>query len=244
MIQIDDLKIHYPDRPEPAVNGLSLHVQKGEVFGLLGPNGAGKTSTIKSICRLISPLSGKIAVLGEDVQNNQDILVKIGLAPQEIALYPTLTARENLKFLGDMYMVDKNDLSNRIDEYLKRFELDGRANDQVNTFSGGMKRRLNLIAAMLHNPELLILDEPTTGVDVQSRAIIHAFLTEANKAGLTIIYTSHILDEAEKLCTRVAIMDHGKLLALATPQSLKSTHNADDLESVFIALTGRKSRDH
>ncbi|MCB0761626.1 MAG: ABC transporter ATP-binding protein [Flavobacteriales bacterium] len=241
MIHIDQLHIKYPGASRAAVDGLSLHIQQGEIFGLLGPNGAGKTSTIKAVCQLHKAQSGSIRFNFGD--HAQSPLQHIGLAPQEIALYPTLTARENLQFLGDQYLVPAAQMKERMDSYLEKFELADRADDKVKTYSGGMKRRLNLIAALLHNPSLLILDEPTTGVDVQSRAIIHQYLREANGDGLTILYTSHILDEAERLCHRVAIVDHGTILDMAPINELRSKYQSADLEEVFIALTGRKSRD-
>lgn len=244
MIAIDHLRVSYPKAENPAVDGLSLHVTKGEIYGLLGPNGAGKTSTIKVICGLLAGTSGQVDVFGKSISSSRnEALSNIGLAPQEIALYPSLTAFENLRFIGEQYKVEGKELSSRIDRLLERFELKEKANEQVQNYSGGMKRRLNLIASLLHEPSILILDEPTTGVDVQSRGIIHEFLKEENEKGLTVVYTSHHLDEAEKLCQRVGIVDHGKMLAEGTPEELRANYNCADLESVFISLTGRKSRD-
>jgi ABC-2 type transport system ATP-binding protein len=245
MIAIDHLRVSYPKANKMAVDGLSLHVKKGEIYGLLGPNGAGKTSTIKVICGLMTATSGEVKVMAHPINSSKKTaLSNIGLAPQEIALYPSLTAKENLRFIGEQYGIESNILAERIDLLLTRFELSGKSGEQVQNFSGGMKRRLNLIASLLHTPSILILDEPTTGVDVQSRAIIHDFLKSENEKGLTIVYTSHHLDEAERLCQRVGIVDHGKLLVEGTPQELLAKHDCPDLESVFISLTGRQSRDH
>jgi ABC-2 type transport system ATP-binding protein len=241
MIAIDQLHVSYPKAENPAVDGLSL---QGEIYGLLGPNGAGKTSTIKVICGLQKVTGGQVTVFGKSINSSRnEALSSIGLAPQEIALYPSLTAFENLRFIGEQYKVERHELALRIDKLLERFELKDKAGEQVQNYSGGMKRRLNLIASLLHDPSILILDEPTTGVDVQSRAIIHEYLKEENEKGLTVVYTSHHLDEAEKLCQRVGIIDHGKMLAEGTPEQLLSNYSCSDLESVFISLTGRKSRD-
>ncbi len=245
MIVIEHLHVSYPKANKKAVDGLSLHVKKGEIYGLLGPNGAGKTSTIKVICGLMVATSGEVKVMAEAINTSKKkALTNIGLAPQEIALYPSLTAKENLRFIGEQYGISPSLLLERTEALLARFELLEKANQQVQNFSGGMKRRLNLIASLLHAPSILILDEPTTGVDVQSRAIIHDFLKSENEKGLTIVYTSHHLDEAERLCQRVGIVDHGKLLVEGSPQELLSKHDCPDLESVFISLTGRQSRDH
>lgn len=242
-LHITDLVRNYAGADRPAVNGLCLDVIQGEFFGLLGPNGAGKTTTISIICGLLKIDQGSVHVMGQ--QAGSDTVQRlIGFVPQEIALYETLTARENLRFFGAMYDLKGKDLDIRIDALLNRFGLLNRADDQISLFSGGMKRRVNIMAALLHGPRLLILDEPTVGIDVQSRALINTYLQELNQGGTTILYTSHHLDEAERLCSRLAIMDHGSIIAMGTPTDLLRTHGCSDLESVFLKLTGRALRDY
>ncbi|MDF2437927.1 MAG: transporter ATP-binding protein [Bacteroidota bacterium] len=229
----------------PVVNGVSVSVDQGEVFGLLGPNGAGKTTTISILCGLFPPTSGNVLIdnkkLSEDLT---DIKKIIGVVPQDIALYPTLTARENLNFFGNMHGVSGKVLKDKIELWLNNFGLSEAANKRVSTYSGGMKRRVNLIAGILHDPKILFLDEPTVGVDVQSRNVIIEHLKELNKKGMTIIYTSHHMEEAENFCTKVAIIDHGKIIAEGSPKQLISHYEGcENLESVFLHLTKRSLRD-
>lgn len=242
-LHIADLVRQYPGTERPAVNGLCLDVAEGEFFGLLGPNGAGKTTTISIVCGLLQVDHGAVEVVGHSA-GSHTVQRLIGFVPQDIALYDTLTARENLRFFGAMYDLSGKDLNTRINELLDRFGLLERADDQIRFFSGGMKRRVNIMAALLHGPRLLILDEPTVGIDVQSRALINSHLSELNRSGTTILYTSHHLDEAERLCSRLAIMDHGSIIAMGTPAQLLHAHECPDLESVFLKLTGRTLRDH
>jgi len=245
IIEIIDLTKVYKGADEPAIKDLSLSIAKGEVFGLLGPNGAGKTTTISILCGLFPPTSGSVQVAGKDLKGNEhEIKSIIGVVPQDIALFPTLTAKENLQFIGKMYGLSGEVLDNRITECLDLFELSKNAGKQVGKFSGGMKRRLNLIAGILHEPSILFLDEPTVGVDVQSRGIILNHLKELNGSGTTIIYTSHYMEEAESICTNVAIIDEGKIISIGSPSDLISAHeNTGNLEQVFLALTGRHVRD-
>lgn len=242
IVEISNLVKSYGDKESIAVNNLSLSINKNETFGLLGPNGAGKTTTISMLCGLISPDEGTIKINGLDIQNNlQKIKAFIGIVPQDIALYPTLTGRENLEFYGTMYGVPKSDLKIRIDNWLKKFDIEKASNKRVSSYSGGMKRKINLIAGILHQPELLFLDEPTVGVDVQSRADIMNSLKELNKEGMTIIYTSHHLEEAEHFCSDVAIINAGEIIARGNPVDLISSHNdCRNLEEVFLKLTPSK----
>jgi ABC-2 type transport system ATP-binding protein len=244
MITLSKLGKIYTGSSKAAVRDLNLQIDKGDIFGLLGPNGAGKTTTISMICGLLSPGAGKIEFDINDQLISEPPLEHLGLAPQEIALYPTLTAKENLRFYGGQYRIPRNILDQRIDDLITRFELKEHLDKKIRAFSGGMKRRINLIVAVLHQPTLLILDEPTSGVDVHSRKVIHDFIREENKAGLTVLYTSHHLDEAEKLCNRLAIMDHGNIIDEGSAEQLKEKHNARDLDEVFITITGRKPRDN
>lgn len=223
----------------------SLSVYEGQIFGLLGPNGAGKTTLISMLCGLIKPTSGSFLINNLTYAKNSNQIKKIiGVVPQEYALYPTLTARENLMYFGSMYGLKGNNLKDKVIESLDFLGLLKFADKRIETFSGGMKRRVNLIAGILHNPKILFLDEPTVGVDVQSKNAIIDYLKQLNKNGTTIIYTSHHLSEAEDFCTDIAIIDRGQLFAQGTPESLISTTpNANNLEDVFISLTGKELRD-
>ena len=204
-----------------AVKGVSLQIARGEVFGLLGPNGAGKTTTISMLTGLLEPTSGSITVDGMDVKKHTaEVKAKLGLVPQELALYPTLSARQNLLFFGRIYGLTGKDLHRRVDEVLEMIGLTERANDAVEDYSGGMKRRVNIGAGLLHKPDVLFLDEPTVGVDPQSRNAIFESVEALNRAGMSVIYTTHYMEEAQRLCHRVAIVDEGELIALDTPTAL------------------------
>jgi ABC-2 type transport system ATP-binding protein len=235
----------FKNADEAAVKGISFSIYKNEIFGLLGPNGAGKTTTISILCGLFAPSSGQVIIDGKSLQNDGMAIKQIiGIVPQDIALYPTLTARENLRFFGAMYGVKGKGLKDKIDIWLEKLGLTEAANKRVVNFSGGMKRRVNLIAGILHQPKILFLDEPTVGVDVQSRNVIIEHLKELNKEGTTIVYTSHHMEEAENFCTRISIIDHGKILTQGSPKQLIAAHpGCSDLEEVFLQLTHRKLRD-
>ena len=204
-----------------AVRGVSFDIPKGEVFGLLGPNGAGKTTTISMLTGLIAATGGKVLIDGETLtpRNNQ-LKSKIGFVPQELALYPTLSAYDNLLFFGRIYGLKGKQLRNRVHEVLEMVALTDRAKDPIEKYSGGMKRRINIAAGLLHQPEILFLDEPTVGVDPQSRNAIFESVEALNRQGLTILYTTHYMEEAERLCNRIGIIDQGKIIALDTPQNL------------------------
>ncbi|OQY29027.1 MAG: hypothetical protein B6I38_08645 [Anaerolineaceae bacterium 4572_5.1] len=204
-----------------AVSGVSFQIPQGEVFGLLGPNGAGKTTLISILTGLFEPSQGNVVIDGEDLkQNKLHAQTKIGFVPQELALYPTLSARDNLLFYGRIYGLRGKHLRERVASVLELVDLTERANDAIDTYSGGMKRRINMAVGLLHEPELLFLDEPTVGIDSQSRNAIYESVQALNKMGMTIVYTTHYMEAAERLCHRVAIIDKGKLIALDTPQSL------------------------
>jgi len=245
IIKIENLTKTFKHADEPAVNGISLSINRNEIFGLLGPNGAGKTTTISILCGLFPPSSGKIFIDGNDLHSKLSSVKNIiGIVPQDIALYPTLSARENLTFYGSMYGLYGKDLKEKIEVWLEKLGLKDAAKRQASTYSGGMKRRVNLIAGVLHRPKILFLDEPTVGVDVQSRNVIIEHLKEINAAGTTIIYTSHHMEEAEHFCTQVSIIDHGRILTQGTPSELiKDNPGATNLENVFLNLTNRKLRD-
>ncbi|MGQ0829954.1 MAG: ABC transporter ATP-binding protein [Bacteroidota bacterium] len=243
-IEVDQLVKVYKGAGLPAVNAISFSVNKGSIFGLLGPNGAGKTTTISILCGLLKPSSGEIIVgdfsIPQDLENIKHI---IGIVPQDIALYPTLTAFENLQYIGNMYGLKGDPLKKIIAEHLAMFGLQEYIDKRVGTFSGGMKRRINLIAGILHQPQILFLDEPTVGVDVQSRSVIMEHLRQLNKNGMTIIYTSHLMEEAENFCSDMAIIDNGKIIINGKPKTLIAENSAENLEILFLKLTGKKLRD-
>jgi len=245
IIQIQSLSKKYKDADAFSLNDLTLTINEGQIFGLLGPNGAGKTTLISMLCGLIKPTSGSFTIQNLMYADNAlEIKKTIGVVPQEYALYPTLTARENLLYFGSMYGLKGTELKKKVNESLDFLGLLKFADKRVETFSGGMKRRVNLIAGILHNPKVLFLDEPTVGVDVQSKNAIIDYLKQLNKSGTTIIYTSHHLSEAQDFCTDIAIIDRGTIYAQGTAKDLISnTPNARDLEDVFIALTGKELRD-
>ncbi len=204
-----------------AVDNISFTIREGEVFGLLGPNGAGKSTTISVLTGVLSPTSGEVFLCGKDLFSNlQWAKNLLGYVPQDLALYPTLSAYDNLIFFGRIYGLAGMELKRRVQEVLEIVQLSERARDRVDHFSGGMKRRINLAVGLINKPKILFLDEPTVGVDPQSRNAIFEGLQALNQAGLTIVYTTHYMEEAERLCNRVAIVDHGKIIALDTPASL------------------------
>ena len=222
IVAVEGLVKHYGD--VVAVDGISFQVHEGEIFGLLGPNGAGKTTTINVLCTYTEPTAGEITVAGHSVTAEPEAVKRaIGVVPQDIALYPDLNAVENLRFFGRMYDVPKARLGQRIGELLQLVGLAEHARRRVEHYSGGMKRRLNLAVGLLSEPRFLMLDEPTVGVDPQSRNAIFENIQALNRQGLTILYTTHYMEEAELLCDRVAIMDEGRIIALDTPQNLTNT---------------------
>jgi len=245
IVQIEGLTKHYKGAAQPAVSNLSLQISEGAVYGLLGPNGAGKSTMVMMLCGLMKPDTGSVSIFGKNVSDEGAyVRQQIGVAPQEIALFPTLTAYENLFYFGRMYGLKSSEIKESIGHYLHTFGLTDKAQKKVMTFSGGMKRRLNLIAALLHHPRLLILDEPTAGVDVQSRNMVVDFLQTLKAKGITIIYSSHFLEEAEKLCTHLAVVDEGKLVVTGTPNHVMEQHpDCRSLEDLFIKLTGKNIRD-
>ncbi|PDW05007.1 hypothetical protein CJ255_01000 [Candidatus Viridilinea mediisalina] len=221
MLEVKDLFFQYPGASQPSVQGVSFAIRKGEIFGLLGPNGAGKSTTISMLSCLMPPGGGTVQIAGHDVvQHAHEVKQRIGLIPQELALYPALSAHDNLRYFGGIYGLRGRMLRQRVTEALAMVGLSNRTHDKVNTFSGGMKRRVNIAAGLLHRPEILFLDEPTVGVDPQSRNFIFDNVEALNREGMTIVYTTHYMEEVERLCQRIAIVDQGKLIALDTPRAL------------------------
>jgi len=230
-----------------AVNGISFTIYKGEIFGLLGPNGAGKTTTIRILSTVLEPNSGDVTIGGQSIRHNADAVRRlIGVCPQELALYADLSALDNLLFFGRMVGLNGKEAKSQAIANLELMGLLDRAKGKVDKFSGGMKRRINLAIALMGRPQLLFLDEPTVGIDPQSRNMIYETIESLRDSGMTILYTTHYMEEADRLCHRVAIMDGGQIIALDTPHGLKSMIGSPEqvtLEDVFLKLTGRGLRD-
>jgi len=228
--------------PLVAVDDVSFAIEPGQLVGLLGPNGAGKTTTVSMITGLVTPDRGSVAVGSHELRGDTDAAKRrIGLVPQDLALYDELSARDNLRFFGALYGLSGAALDRAIADALRLVELADRERDRVKTFSGGMKRRLNLAAGLLHDPDIVLLDEPTVGVDPQSRNAIFDNLEMLKQRGKALLYTTHYMEEAERLADRIVVIDHGKVIANDTLSAL--TVGAGNLESVFLSLTGRSLRD-
>ncbi len=231
------------------VDNLNIEIRKGEIFGLLGPNGAGKSTTMNMICSIVRPTAGSIELLEKDPwKQKKDVIHKIGYIPQELAIHGNLKAWENVELFTSLYGIKGDKLKRAVDESLEYVGLLERRKEFAKNFSGGMKRRLNIACAIGHNPELLIFDEPTVGIDPQSRNFILDKIKESNQKGATVIYTSHYMEEVEAICTRIAIMDNGKIIACGTSDELKKLVSDGGeqitLEEVFLTLTGKKLRDY
>ncbi|HWA24421.1 MAG TPA: ABC transporter ATP-binding protein [Lacunisphaera sp.] len=219
MLTLDNVTKRYGSLT--ALDGVSLRIEAGEFFGLLGPNGAGKSTLMSLVAGLRAPDGGEITLDGQPLSAARpEARAELGLVPQHIALYPKLNADQNLRIFGQLYGLDGATLRQRIDEALEAMQLADRRRDPVSTFSGGMQRRLNIVASLLHRPKLLLCDEPTVGVDPQSRNAIFEFLEKLNREGLTVIYSTHYMEEATRLCSRIGIIDHGKIHALGTLDQL------------------------
>jgi ABC-2 type transport system ATP-binding protein len=245
LLQGTELTHIYPKADRPALQSVDISIYRDEIFGLLGPNGAGKTTAISIMSSTLSPTRGRIMLGGLDVSKQASrVRALIGLVPQDVALYPELTATENLLFFGRMYGLSGNHLEKRIREVLALVRLEEKAGQPVHTYSGGMKRRANLAAGLLHRPQLLFLDEPTVGIDAQSRSLILERLGSLRESGTTMLYTTHYMEEAQKLCDRVAIMDEGNLIAEGPPDVLVARQpGCANLGELFLTLTGKDLRD-
>jgi ABC-2 type transport system ATP-binding protein len=234
IIKVTDLVKRFGDNA--AVGGVSFEIAEGEIFGLLGPNGAGKTTAISMISCLITPTSGEVFVDGHSVISEPGkVKCALGVVPQEIALYPTLTALENLRFWARMYGLSGRVLEERVAEALDLADLADRAREPIEKYSGGMKRRINIAAGIMHHPKVLIMDEPTVGIDPQSRNHILETVKQLNTRGMTVLYTSHYMEEVEYLCDRVGIMDRGKLIALGTLDELRRLVGDENVISVRVS---------
>ena len=250
-LQVDELRRSFGDLQ--AVDGVSFHIAEGETYGLLGPNGAGKTTTISMVCGLLEPDAGSVTVCGDPMTTTtRDTRRHLGYVPQDLAVYPDLTGRENLRFFGRVQGLARDDLRARVDEVLEVVGLAERGDDRVDEYSGGMKRRLNIGVGLLHRPRLLLLDEPTVGVDPQSRNAILESVAQLASSGMSVLYTTHYMEEAERLCDRVGIIDAGRLQAEGTRRELVAhtgdrdrvrMHGRGDLEGAAVAIRAVPSVD-
>ncbi len=233
ILEVQNLVKNYGDFK--AVKGVSFNIEEGEIFSLLGPNGAGKTTTISMLSTLYTPTSGDAVIGGHSVTKDpMGVRNIIGVVPQDLALYEDLTARENLIFWGQMYNLSGKSLNTRVDEVLEQIGLTDKAKNRVKTFSGGMKRRVNIGVGLLHKPRLLFMDEPTVGIDPQSRRAILDTVKDLNKQGMTLLYTTHYMEEAEELSNRVGIIDHGEMIALGTQKEL--TQQVGQAETLILHI--------
>ncbi len=239
-VSIQQVGFRYPGQANSCIKQLSLSVDAGESFGLFGPNGAGKTTLMRLMTGLLTPAEGSITLLGQPVKKHDKSFTKLfGFVPQDFSFYQELSPVENLEFFGAWAGLQSKTIKQRTDELLAVMDLETVRNKPVHKFSGGMKRRINLAIGVIHNPQILFLDEPTVGVDVQTRnAIIH-YLKELNKNGTTLIYTSHQLNEAEELCDKIALIDNGRIVAYDRLDNLLAEHSEEGLEGLFINLTGK-----
>ena len=243
-IKIYDLAFQYPRQEGVCFKNFNLEIGAGERFGLFGPNGAGKTTLINLMTGLLKYSAGSIRLLGHEIKDHPKSINNIfGFVPQDLSFYPELSARENLAFYGTWYGLSRKEIKIRTEELLEVLGLSSIGNRILRNFSGGMKRRVNLAIGIMHKPKVLFLDEPTVGVDVQSRyAIIH-FLKKQNESGTTLIYTSHQLEEAAELCNKIALIDNGKIIGHDSLNNLLQKHGHEGIEELFLALTGKRFRD-
>lgn len=233
ILEVNDLVKNYGDFK--AVKGVSFRIEEGEIFSLLGPNGAGKTTTISMLSTLYQPTSGDASIDGHSISRDpMQVRKLIGVVPQELALYEDLTAYENLVFWGQMYGLSGRSLSKRVDEVLEQIDLVERAKNRVKTFSGGMKRRVNIGVGLLHKPRLLFMDEPTVGIDPQSRRAILDSVKSLNEQGMTVLYTTHYMEEAQELSDRVGIIDNGEMIAIGTQKEL--TKQVGEMETLILHI--------
>jgi ABC-2 type transport system ATP-binding protein len=242
-VNVENLGFHYPGNDGVTFSGLNLKIRKGERFGLFGPNGAGKTTLLSLMTGLLSANEGSIHLLGLDVsKHNKEVNKLFGFVPQDFSFYHELSPVENMEFFGAWSGLNRHQIKKRTDELLHILGLENVRNKQVDKFSGGMKRRVNLAIGVMTNPAILILDEPTVGVDVQTRHAIINYLMELNKNGTTLIYTSHQLSEAEGLCAQVALIDSGEIIVQNSLTNLLKEHRQESLEDLFLNLTGKAYR--
>ena len=238
VIKVTNLSKRY--NKQQVLTDINLSIQSGELIGYIGPNGAGKSTTIKILCGLIPDFSGEIEVLGMDVKTNPiDIKRKIGYIPENAALYETLTPIEYLLFVGQLYQLDEKNVLQKANELLRLFSLDGAKESRMTTFSKGMKQKVLLISGLLHNPEIIFLDEPLSGLDANAVILVKEILTQLKQSGKTIFYSSHIMEVVEKLSDRIIIINQGKIIANGSFQQLHEQAQGNSLEQIFTQLTGQ-----
>lgn len=244
VIELKNIKKYYYKASEYSLNDISLTINKGVRLGIFGPNGAGKTTLMSILCQIIKPTLGSITYYDNNVLlNPKTFLNNMGYVPQNLSFYEQLTAYQNLRYFGALYKIPSDILNSRIEELLRVLGLESVMNNKITTFSGGMKRRINLAIGIINQPSILFLDEPTVGVDVQSNNAIMTYLEKLNAEGTTIIYTSHHLNEAESFCNKIILLDNGKLIAHDDLQKLLKEYDSADLQTLFLKLTGTKYRD-
>ncbi|MDR0801488.1 ABC transporter ATP-binding protein [Fluviicola sp.] len=243
LLHVSKVYKSYHKSTSPSLDGVDFTIARGEITGIFGPNGAGKTTLISILCSILNPTLGSVIYYLGGEKSPREIRSKLGFVPQDFSFFPELTAKQNLEYFGSLYDIKRSDLAQKIDNLLQKMGLSHVKNSKVSAFSGGMKRRLNLIISLLHDPAVLFLDEPTVGVDVQSKIAIMNLLQELNQQGTTIIYTSHHLKEAEEFCNQIILIDHGKIIACNTLTSLLTIYEVANLENLILKLTGTILRD-
>ena len=242
-VSVEKIYFRYAKNSESGLNNISLKISEGDRFGLFGPNGAGKTTLISIMTGLLKPQNGNVFLFGIDASSDRNAKKLFGFVPQDFAFYEELTPVENLQFFGAWSGLNRNQIKNRTDELLTVLGLNDVRNKVLKSFSGGMKRRLNIAIGVIHEPKIIFLDEPTVGVDVQTRFAIINYLKQLNAKGATLIYTSHLLQEAEDLCNRIALIDEGKIILNDELEKLLIDHDKKGLEELFLNLTGKAYRD-
>lgn len=241
-VDIQHLFFNYTKPNHSCFVDLNLSIPKAQRFGLFGPNGAGKTTLMMCMTGILSPQEGTVSIFGKDIQKNKKEIKKIiGFVPQELSFYQELSVTENLQYFGALSGLSSPDIKKRTNELLEVLDLSNERHKAVQKLSGGMKRKVNLAIGVIHQPALLFLDEPTVGVDIQTRQAIITYLKQLNETGTTLVYTSHQLNEAQELCNNIALIDGGKIIAHNSPEKLFSEHQEKDLEGLFIKLTGKNS---
>ncbi len=244
IIEISSISKTYKGTLEKSLDDVSFSVEKGEKIGIFGPNGAGKTTLISIICGILPPSSGDVFFsMNNQTIDRKEMLPKLGYVPQDFSFYEELSPYQNLKYFGSLYEIPKSKLETKIDKLLNVLGLSKVKHKKVAKFSGGMKRRVNLAIGIINNPDILFLDEPTVGVDVQSKNAIISYLEELNKKGTTIVYTSHHMNEAQEFCNQIVLIDKGKLIEFDSLDNLFKKYNERNLEHLFLRLTGTEYRD-
>lgn len=244
IIEIKNVSKQYPKTEESSLNDISFEITRGSKIGIFGPNGAGKTTLISILCGIIKQTAGEITYYKENQPAGLKlVLPKIGYVPQDFSFFPELTPYQNLMYFGALYGIQKSELKAKIERLLSVLGLSHVIHKKVGKFSGGMKRRVNLAIGIINNPDILFLDEPTVGVDVQSKNAIMTYLDALNSSGTTIIYTSHHMNEGQEFCNQILLIDQGTLIAMDSLEHLLSMHNESSLEALFLKLTGIEYRD-